>query len=318
MQVFQSILVPLDGSVRAEQAIPVAARVARASGGTITLLRVLSSTELLPYIFGALEPSTYSADVETSNVYLQAVAQGADLADITVRTEVHTGLAASMILERARANHADLVVMTSHGHSGLVRWALGSVASKVARQSEEPVLVIREEASLPAAPPADSPLIALVALDGSPTAEASLVPAMQLIGAMAGSAPSQLHLLHVVPPSAVQNRKEAAFETAKEYLRKVTDQLKTGLTPASPFTVTWSVVQNDDVAEAVMSVANGGEDTEGSGPPARCAFIALTTHGQGAAGHNTLGSVAERTLNDSRLPLLVVHSPVAETASTAE
>lgn len=315
---FQSILVPLDGSVRAEQAIPVAARIARASGGTITLLRVLSSTELLPYIFAALEPSTYSADLDTSSAYLQAMAQGADLADITVRTEVHTGLAASMILERARANNIDLVVMTSHGHSGLVRWALGSVASKVARQSEAPVLVIREEESLPAAPASDSPLIALVALDGSPAAEAALAPATQLIGALSGSAPSQLHLLHVVPPGVVQNRKEAALDTAKEYLRKIADQLKTGLTPNSTLTVTWSVVQNDDVAEAVITVADGGEDTGGSGPSGRCAFVALTTHGQGGAGHNTLGSVAERTLNDSRLPLLVVHPPVAEPASPAE
>jgi nucleotide-binding universal stress UspA family protein len=315
---FQSILVPLDGSVRAEQAIPVAARIAHASGGTITLLRVLSTTELLPYIFAALEPSTYSADLDTSSAYLQAVAQGPDLTDITVRTAVHTGLAASIIHDRVRADNIDLIVMTSHGHSGLVRWALGSVASKVARQSEVPVLVIHEEESLPAAPPSDSPLIALVALDGSPAAEAALAPATQMIGALAGSAPSQLHLLHVVPPSAVQDRREAALETAKEYLRKIADQLKTGLPPDSPFTVTWSVVQNDDVAGAVMSVASGGEDTEGSGPSARCALIALTTHGQGGAGHNTLGSVAERTLNDSRLPLLVVHPSVAAPVSPAE
>lgn len=315
---FQNILVPLDGSVQAEQAIPIAARAARASQGTITLVRVLSSAELLPYIFAALEPSTYSVDVETSNAYLQAVAQGPDLTDVTVRTEVHTGLAASTILDRIRANNADLVVMTSHGRSGLVRWALGSVASKVARQSEAPVLVIREADSLPAAPPADSPRIALVALDGSPAAEAALVPATQFIGALAGNnAPSQLHLLHVVPPSAVQDRKEAALETAKDYLKNLANQLKTGLTADSSFTVTWSVVQNDDVAEAIMHVADGGEDTEGSGPSARCAFIALSTYGQGG-GHNTLGGVAERTLNDSRLPVLLVHPPVAETTPAAE
>ena len=315
---FQNILVPLDGSVRAEQAIPVAARVARASGGTITLLRVLSSTELLPYIFAALEPSTYSADIETSSAYLQAIAQGPDLTDITVRTEVQTGLAASTILDRARTENVDLIALTSHGHSGLIRWALGSVASKVARQSEAPVLVIRTEDSLPAAPASDSPLIALVALDGSPVAEASLAPATQLIGALAGKATSQLHLLHVVPPSAVRDRNEAALETAKEYLRGIADQLKTGLTADSPFTVTWSVMQNDDVAEAVMSVANGGEDTGGSGPSGRCTFIALTTHGQGGTGHNSLGGVAERTLNDSRLPVLLVRPPVEEVPPSEE
>ncbi len=315
---FQHILVPLDGSVRAEQAIPIAARAARASQGTMTLLRVLSSAELLPYIFAALEPSTYSADIETASAYLQAVAQGPDLTDITVRTEVHTGLAASTILDRARANNADLIVMTSHGHSGLVRWALGSVASKVARQSEAPVLVIRVGDSLPAVPAPDSPPIGLVALDGSSAAEAALAPATQLIVALAGGAPSQIHLLHVVPPSAVQDRKEAALDTAKEYLRKIADQLRTGLTSTSTFTVTWSVVQNDDVAEAIMNTADGGEDTGGSGPSSRCAFIALTTHGQGGAGHNTLGGVAERTLNDSRLPLLVVHPPVGDVAPSPE
>lgn len=316
---FQNILVPLDGSVRAEEAIPLAARVARASGGTITLVRVLSSTELLPYIFAGLEPSTYSADLETSSAYLQAVAGEQDLTDITVRSEVQTGLATSTILDRARANNIDLIVMTSHGHSGLVRWALGSVASKVARQSEAPVLVVREADTGAFAPASDSQMIGLVALDGSPTAEAALAPAAQLIGALAGDhAPSQLHLLHVVPPSAVRDRKDAALETAKDYLRKLAQQLKTGLTPQSSFTVTWSVTQNDDIAEAVMNAANNGEDAEGAGPSARCAFIAVTTHGQGGAGHNSLGSVAERALNNSRLPVLVVHPPVPETTSAAE
>lgn len=316
---FQNILVPLDGSVRAEEAIPIAARIARASGGTITLLRVLSSTELLPYIFAALEPSTYTADVETSSAYLQAIAQGTDLTDITVRTEVQTGLATSTILDRARDNNIDLIVLTSHGHSGLVQWALGSVASKVARQSEAPVLVIREGESGALAPASDSQMIGLVALDGSPAAEAALATATQLIGALVGDhAPSQLHLLHVVPPSAVGDGKEASLESAKEYLRKIADQLKAGLTPQSTFTVTWSVTQNDDVAEAILNAANSGEDTGGSGPSARCAFIGLTTHGQGGAGHNSLGGVAERTLNNSRLPLLVVHPPVPQTTPAAE
>ena len=107
---FQNILVPLDGSVRAEQAIPVAARVARASRGRSRCCAYSAPTELLPYIFAALEPSTYSADIETSSAYLQAIAQGPDLTDITVRTEVQTGLAASTILDRARTENVDLIV----------------------------------------------------------------------------------------------------------------------------------------------------------------------------------------------------------------
>ena len=160
---------------------------------------------------------------------------------------------------------------------GLIRWALGSVASKVARQSEAPVLVIRTADSLPAAPASDSPLIALVALDGSPVAEASLVPATQLIGALAGNS---------APANSIccMSCRRARCRTAKRLRSKPPKNIEEDRGSVEDWLDARFALHSHLVCHAERrcgrgdhDVANGGEDTEGSGPSGRCAFIALTT-----------------------------------------
>src|SRR6266576_5329505 len=97
------------------------------------------------------------------------------------------GQPAVNILSAVDTRNIDLVVLCSHGYTGMTRWVLGSVAEKVARHARVPVLILREGGPLPAGPHPDitRPLRALVALDGSAHAKAALEPPASLIAALA-------------------------------------------------------------------------------------------------------------------------------------
>src|SRR5581483_3746055 len=142
---FRRILVPLDGSDRAAQAIPVAARIARASGGSLLLARAVT----MPLSYGAFSEYTSMAEIVDVEIRLagddlKTMAQSPALADINVQTSALYGAAAPTLLSMATQFEADLIVMTSQGKTGLKRWLLGSVTQQMVRHSPIPVLVLRE------------------------------------------------------------------------------------------------------------------------------------------------------------------------------
>src|SRR2546421_10495545 len=203
---FKRILVPLDGSGRAERALPIAARLARATGGSIFLVRVLSTEPArLPSAPGKpnLVQTIGQADRALAESYLAGVAECELLTGIPVQTYVPVGLISPSILTMAAEKHADIIVMCSHGYTGVKRWwMMGSVAAKVARFADIPVLVLREGGSVPEERhPGERPLRVLVPLDGSDYARAALVPAAYLAAALAAPGRGALHLTHIVQPA---------------------------------------------------------------------------------------------------------------------
>src|SRR5207237_2958455 len=112
---------------------------------------------------------------------------------------------------------------------------LGSVAEKVSQLAPVPVLVLREDGLVPVPPlPQEaSPLRGLIPLDGSVRAQAAIMPAAQLIAALAAPAQGALHLTRVVVlPEAAQlsqSEREAILQQAKHYLNSLADQLREGL-----------------------------------------------------------------------------------------
>jgi nucleotide-binding universal stress UspA family protein len=135
----KKILVPLDGSALAESAIAKATEVA-GNESTLMLLRA-AEAHTLP----GVDPTEAQVEVvREAEEYLAAVAarlkeQGID----RVETSVWYGPAASAIVEAARLRKADLVVMSTHGRSGLGRLILGSVAESVLRGTATPILLLR-------------------------------------------------------------------------------------------------------------------------------------------------------------------------------
>lgn len=317
---FKRILVPLDESPRAERAIPIALRLAQATHGAVILLRVVDPvTELWP-VAPPRWPLLYTLDshIAEAKQYLTHLAHTIGLKDIAVEMEVAQGPPAEAILSAISTNHADIVVLCSHGYTGLIRWAIGSVAEKVAHAASVPVLMLRQGGSVPAGPHPDAsqPLRLLVPLDGSTHAKAALLPSIALITALQGPAPKVVHLLKVVPPVPTSEKddpfqaKKKVLQRSKKYLAAVAQLLRENmqqqfaadLQPA----ITWSVATNTDVAEAIVQAAENGGAVGGTETNGRCDVIAMATHGYTGMYRWTMGSVTERVLHATKLPLFIV------------
>jgi nucleotide-binding universal stress UspA family protein len=136
---FKRILVPLDGSGRACSALPVAARLARASSGSLLVSVRVVSTAPEHYPSAPANPTlaqTISGTDRTlAESYLEGIASSQLLSGIEVKTEVQVGLIAPVILSIASSQRVDIIVICSHGFTGVKRWVMGSVAEKVAHNA---------------------------------------------------------------------------------------------------------------------------------------------------------------------------------------
>jgi len=302
---FRHILVPLDGSSRAEQALPVAAQVARATGGTVTLLQVVTAVYKIP--FYGLDASYIPPDIIESNLarardYLDGLRQHGDLAGVTIQTQAVLGDPASVITDDAAKQPTDLIILSSHGYTGVKRWILGSIAEKVARHSSVPVLILRVGEPL-RIHRGTSAVRALVPLDTSTRARDAIMPAANLVAALSAPGQGELHLTRlVVTPEEVQGAEQHLATTGQ----RIQDELRAGADPALHLALNWSVFLASDIAEGIVSVAEQGEKNGTSGKIAEYDFIALTTHGASGIQRWTLGTVIERVLHSTRLPVLVV------------
>jgi nucleotide-binding universal stress UspA family protein len=143
------ILVPLDGSSLAETAIPKAIELAKETPGAAVLL--LRAAEASHFAGDPVEAQV--AVVRDAEEYLTEVADGVRAAGFeNVKTSVWYGPAAPAIVEAASATKADLIVMSTHGRSGLGRLLLGSVAESVLRGTWTPILLLRPHGA-PVEPP---------------------------------------------------------------------------------------------------------------------------------------------------------------------
>jgi nucleotide-binding universal stress UspA family protein len=308
---FQRILVPLDGSERAEQAVATAAGVVRATRGSLVLLQVLNApAELLPFVASALEPSTLIADESAGMSYLQALA--GLYSDIPSEVAVRTGLVANTITTFAEKSQADAIFLTSQGEVNPVQRLLGDIAERVVHSAPMPVLMLREPASLPAAAVDTSvagqsggqqPLLRfLVPLDGSPDAELAVRPAAELAAALAGSAPAKLDLVRVIPAGASAEQRG----DAEQYLQATIARLQAdaGASPLGSVTADWAVAQGQDPAELFALIAN-----QDIGTPQGYSLVALATPPASRANHWPFGDVVARLLHSTTLSLLLVHPP---------
>lgn len=156
------VLVPLDGSQLAEKALPIARQVVR-SGGEITLLTVVNSPSPRinidpdePIHVGD-DPEYVQARVENAREYLEHTAKNLQLNGYEVNIEIAGGDPAEAIIKAAEDLHVGLIVMSTHGRSGLSRVLFGSITLKVLEAASIPVLVVpnreREEVKQPAPAP---------------------------------------------------------------------------------------------------------------------------------------------------------------------
>jgi nucleotide-binding universal stress UspA family protein len=142
---YKRILVPLDGSQLAEQALPHAAIHARQFGAEIVLLKVLGPLPEPSMSSPRVMRSAAAASAQLAREYLEGVA--ARLREEGLSAEVATveGKPYIEIIRFAEENEIDLIAMSTRGQSGLSRWLLGSVADRVARGATVPLLLVQAE-----------------------------------------------------------------------------------------------------------------------------------------------------------------------------
>jgi nucleotide-binding universal stress UspA family protein len=317
---FQRILVPLDGSARAERAVPVAARLAQAAGGIVILVRVVSkSNPLWPgkgqprvLIQRLVQEKVFDADQHLRDIVLPL-----HLQDVQAETVVQVGSTIPAILAVVETFDIDLILLCSHGYTGMRRRIVGSVAQRLTHDAPVPVLVLREDGPVPGELSQDTgcPLRALVPLDGTAHAKAALEPAANLVAALSASEPAALHLLRVVQPVTTaieEGGMLTASEQARRYLSATAEHIREGyVAPAVAelgLNVTWSVAVDTYVAETLVKAAEQVIVPAWSEMGGDVDVIALATQDRDGLQRWAMGSVTEHILLSSKLPLLVVPS----------
>ena len=144
---YQKVLVPLDGSKLAECVVEHVKSIATGCQvPNVVLLRVVEPISPPGYLPRGIAEDSYRDARETAEVqaknYLNEMAERLKTEGISVETDITDGLPADEILGYAERNQVDLIVMSTHGKSGISRWWSGSVAEKVVSQSLIPVLIV--------------------------------------------------------------------------------------------------------------------------------------------------------------------------------
>lgn len=281
----KTVLVPLDGSPLAKQAVPYAVRLIRTTGAKLVLFRA-STAEPRAEVANALHDELASLGREIQR-------DGA-----VVETRVAFDLPHAAILAAAREAQADLIVMSTHGRSGIGRWISGSVADQVMRHADVPVLLV--PAARSQAWPEDRALRVLVPLDGSALAAEALGPAQELAQATA----AEVLLMHAVDSPAYRYTDaypytlyalDARLREAREGLEPVASELR-----ARGLTVHVHASTGSPATAIVDLARERGADA-----------IVMATHGSGGLTRLLMGSVATGTIERANVPVLVVRSGAA-------
>ena len=300
-----AVLIPLDGSSIAEQAIPYAqALVPDADAGV--LLRVIPELDpLLTELMWTLEAASEPAETAAARAELDRVK--ARLAGTRIRwtTDVVQGDPAEEILNAITRHRISVVAMTTHGRGALGRVTFGSVADRVSRASPIPVLLVR-------AHPDESALSSViirrlvVPLDGSTRAEAALpvvvdrakqlgipvhlVRAINLADALTPSV-DRGGMLVSPSPEVCEQMTEAVEHDAREYLTSVAERLAD-----EGISITWDVVEGSPF----FTIAHATETGD---------LLVATSHGRSGVLRWLMGSVAEKLVREAPVPILLVPSP---------
>jgi nucleotide-binding universal stress UspA family protein len=273
----ERILVPTDGSPESGRALSIAEHIAVAHGTEVVLVQVVQ----FPVLTGGYDwssPELYEqltdAQTQDAQANLDRLAARFRSVGLRVTPLLLRGSPAISLLEVEKEQNPGLVVMSTHGRTGLARFALGSVADRVVREGTVPVLLVR------AAPSSGLLKTALVMLDGSAVADAVL-PAIEML---AGQTIEEAKLFRAVVASADRG-------PARTYLEGVATRLaRSGLK-------TEVLV---DVGDPTMLIERAAREAD---------LVVLSTHGRSGFDRLRHGSVAERVVRQIDKPVLLVRSP---------
>ncbi len=290
---FQRMLIAVDGSPCGEEAARVGLQLAGQLGSRVVLLYVLDGW-----------PSAHSRVTRLG--WEEAKAQGQQLLARWQTEAKQSGLEADVhlrelsgpaegIVEVAKQERCDLVVMGTHAREGLAHLLLGSVAERVTRLAPMPVLLVRH------APPGEQGLgfrRVLVPIDGSELSNLALGQAKKLVGYLG----AKLLVLHVEPRALwlVLEALEEYPEEQEKYLRQARRLLEQAVEDFPEAEAIWREAGAERVGDVIARVAQEHQAD----------LIVMGTHGRTGLDHWLLGSVAERVTHRAPCAVLLVRQPL--------
>jgi nucleotide-binding universal stress UspA family protein len=293
----RTILVPLDGSELAEQALPFAQAVAT-SQDEFVLLRVVQEGD--PVVPARRENSDRHSTISDARKQLES-ASACHLAPASrsrTRFVVDVGEPAEAIVQKAETESASMIVMARHGRGGVRRFGLGSVADRVARTASSPVMIIRPR-DRNIRPATEAFRRVTVPLDGSDLAEEALPVAIDIA--------QHLHIpvlaLSVVPdPDAWPQLVFEPSVAAEEYRQRLDDHIASMRSTLGAATNALrkagvpceSRIVEGLPVEEILAAAVAGD------------LIVLTSHGRSGVRRWLLGSVADRLVREGPVPVIIV------------
>jgi len=301
------ILVTLDGSEFGEHALPFAKTIAEKTRASVNIAHVSCCeppTDLLqntPFQYEGVNMAHYEErHAEEQRAYLKRheEAMKGELPENRICSALLEGYVTEALERHAREINANLIVMTTHGRTGVSRAWLGSVADSLVRNSSFPLLVIR-----PLEDGTTFPTVSfqrfLVPLDGSETGEEILGPTTDLARAMG----AHLTLLHVVSPQLTVGARVSPLPSghledrtakAEDYLAGVAERLEKDGVEAD-----YRIESHFAPARAILNTAEE-ENVD---------LIAIATHGYTGVKRALLGSVTDKVLRGAKWPLLLERPP---------
>jgi nucleotide-binding universal stress UspA family protein len=298
---YDDILIPTDGSDSAELAARHGVVLAEAYGSRIHALSVVDERD---YDGGVVDGETVVSEgrAAAEREARRAVESVADLVDSDVVTEVTFGVPSEAILAYAAEAGIDLVAMGTHGRTGVRRFIIGSVAEKVVRRADVPIVTVRASDTAPAWPPIER---VLVPTDGSEASFAALPHAFDLAERF-GATVDGLYV--------VDERTKSSFYNVGTALEDVVGGMEAAAETAT---------ERIESAAADRGVAVSTTVIEGLPSRAICThaeesgtdLIVMSTHGRTGLAHYLLGSVTERVVRNATVPVFT--TPVEEGGDAA-
>ena len=291
---FSKILVPLDGSKLAELALPYAEELARALNSEIDLIEVCEKKDCPERHIHQLYVKKMAKLLRNR---LNAVGPAA-----TVKPIVRDGKSAAEIIDYTEKSRISLIIMATHGRSGIMLWAMGSVANKILHHIHIPILLIRVKAGTIKGGKGEMFSKIMVPLDGSDSGETVLPHVMEL----ATGVRSEVTLFQVIAPGVhvhtiggldyirfPEQQIASKKASAKQYLEEVSKKFK-GMK-----TTVRSELKFGDPAAEIIKFA-GETDIH---------LVAMSAHGHSGIGRWTFGSVTHKVLHNGSTHVLLVRVP---------
>jgi nucleotide-binding universal stress UspA family protein len=297
---YQRILIPLDGSELAEAALPYAEELAGRLGSEVVLIYVCESADEKHHRMHELYIQKM---VEATKRGARRHLEKGQGKEAKVSSALLVGNPAEQIVDYAEKEDVGLIIMVTHGRSGIRRWVLGSVAAKVARATTRPVALIRANGTSLKGRKKVTIGRVLLPLDGSKESEAAIPHVEEL----ASKLKAEVVLLHVMAPTyfvySIPGETVAMSFTPEDIERfreKAEHYLETVV----------SAFQRRGVnARVEVTLGAAAEEIIRFADEISADVVAMSTHGRSGIGRWAFGSIADKVLHAANTPVLLVRAP---------